>query len=166
MQLNGLLLTLPKEIKLLIGSFLIVLSIGFFTGLMFVSETSSVNPKGIEEQYLGNEDDAEAMVMKFKKSEKEMLSIVHSHVLSMSLIFFLLGGILSLTKLNKKLKLFLMIEPFFSVILTFGGIYLLWQGLLWMKYIVLFSGSLMTVTFALSVSIIHLQLFKKQKAPN
>ena len=116
MQLNGLLLTLPKEIKLLIGSFLIVLSIGFFTGLMFVSETSSVNPKGIEEQYLGNEDDAEAMVMKFKKSEKEMLSIVHSHVLSMSLIFFLLGGILSLTKLNKKLKLFLMIEPFFSVI--------------------------------------------------
>lgn len=166
MQLNGLLLTLPKEIKLLIGSFLIVLSIGFFSGLMFVSETSSANAKGIEEQYLGNEDDEDAMVMKFKKSEKEMLSIVHSHVLSMSLIFFLLGAILSVTALNKKLKLFLMIEPFLSIILTFGGIYLLWKGILWMKYIVMVSGTLMTLTYTISIAVIFYQLFKKEKNIN
>ena len=166
MQLNGLILTLPKEIKLLIGTFIIVLGIGFYTGLLFVSETSSVYPNGIEEQYLGNETDEEATIMKFKKSKKEMLSIVHSHMLSMSIIFFLLGLILSITKLNKKAKLFLMIEPFFSIILTFGGLYFLWKGMLWMKFVVMFSGTLMALTFTLSMAIILFQLFQKQKGAN
>ncbi len=163
MQLNGLIYNFPKEIKLLIGAFIIVLSIGFYTGLLFVNETSSVSPTGIVENYMGNEDVEDAEVMKFKKPEKEMLSIVHSHILSMSLIFFLVGLILSITKLNKRLKLFLMIEPFFSVVFTFGGIYLLWKGMLWMKYAVMFSGILMTLSFTSSVFIILLQLFKSKK---
>jgi len=161
MKLNGLILGFPNEIKLLIGVFIIVLSIGFYSGLLFVEETSSVKPDGIEEQYLGNENDEDAAVMKFKKSDQEMLSLVHSHVLSMSVIFFLVGIILSMTKLNKKFKLFLMIEPFISVILTFGGIYLLWKGILWMKYIIMFSGSLMVFTYSVSLIIILSQLFRK-----
>ncbi len=162
MQLNGLLHTFSNEIKLLIGAFLIVLSIGFFTGLLFVGETSSANPNGIEEQYLGNESNEDAEIMKFKKSDQEMLSLVHSHVISMSMIFFLVGLILSTTRLNKSLKMFLMIEPFASVLLTFGGIYLLWKGMLWMKYIVMFSGTLMTLSYTVSIFIILMQLFKKK----
>lgn len=163
MQLNGLLHTFPKEIKLLIGAFIIVLSIGFFTGLLFVGETSSANPNGIEEQYLGNESDEDAEIMKFKKSDQEMLTLVHNHILSMSIIFFLVGIILSTSKLNKKLKLFLMIEPFASVLLTFGGIYLLWNGLLWMKYIIMLSGTLMTLTYSVSVFIILVQILKPKR---
>lgn len=162
MQPNGLIYTFSKELKLLIGTFLMVLSIGFFTGLLFVDETSSINPNGIEEQYLGNETDEHAEVMKFKKSDQEMLTLVHNHILSMSIIFFLLGLVLSTTQLNKKLKLFLMIEPFVSVILTFGGLYLLWKGILWMTYIVMFSGILMTLTYTLSVLIIFVQLLKNK----
>lgn len=161
MQLNGLILTLPKEIKLLIGAFIIVLSIGFYTGLLFVGETSSANPNGIEEQYLGNEYDEDAEVMRFKKSDQEMLTLVHNHILSMSIIFFLVGIIVSITKLNKKLKLFLIVEPFVSVVLTFGGLYLLWSGMLWMKYIVMFSGILMTLTFSASVVVILKQVFQR-----
>ncbi len=163
MQLNGLILTLPKEIKILIAAFVIVLSIGFYTGLLFVGETSSANPNGIEEQYLGNEDDENAEVMRFKKSDKEMLTLVHNHILSMSIIFFLLGILVSITKLSKKLKLFLMIEPFVSVVLTFGGLFLLWKGMLWMKYIVMLSGVLMVLTFTVSVIIVIKQLFQKVK---
>ncbi len=162
MQLNGLIVTLPKEIKLLIGAFVIVLSIGFYTGLLFVGETSSANPNGIEEQYLGNEDDENADIMRFKKSPQEMLTLVHNHILSMSIIFFLVGGLLSITKLNKKLKLFLIVEPFVSVVLTFGGLYLLWTGMLWMKYIVMLSGILMTFTFMTSTFIVLKQLFQKR----
>lgn len=161
MQLNGLIVTLPKEIKLLIGTFLIVLSIGFYTGLLFVEETSSTSPNGIEEQYLGNEDDEDAKVMHFKKSDQEMLTLVHNHILSMSIIFFLLGLLVAITKLHRKLKLFLIVEPFVSVILTFGGLYLLWKGILWMKYVVMFSGILMTLTFTLSVIIILKQTLQK-----
>lgn len=158
MQLNGLIYSFPKELKLLIGAFIIVLSIGFFTGLLFVGKTSSANPNGIEQQYLGNELDEDAEVMKFKKSDQEMLTLVHNHVLSMSIIFFLVGAILSVTGLNKKLKLFLMIEPFASVLVTFGGIFLLWKGILWMKYLVMFSGTLLALTYATSIFIIFIQL--------
>ena len=163
MQLNGHISQLPKEVKLLVGSFIIVLSIGFYLGLLFVSETSSTTASGIEQNYLGNENDEDAQVMKFKKSEREMLSIVHSHILSMALIFFLVGLLVSITKLPIPIKLFLMIEPFFSVLLTFGGIYFLWKGMYFMKYIVMFSGILMTLTFTASISIIVVQLIKSVK---
>ena len=162
MKLNGLIETFPKELKLLIATFIIVLSVGFYTGLLFVGETSSANPDGIEEQYLGNEDDVEARVMKFKKNEQQMLTLVHGHILSMSIIFFLTGLILVTTRLNLKLKLFLIIEPFASVILTFGGLYFLWKGILWIKYIVMFSGVLMTVCYSMAVIIILKQLFKSR----
>ena len=162
MDLNGLLVTFPKEIRFLIAGFLVVLSIGFYTGLLFVNETSSTIPNGIEENYLGNEDVEDAEIMKFKKSPREMLTIVHSHILSMSLIFFLLGLILSVTQLNINLKLFLMLEPYASVLLTFGGIYFLWKGMSWLKYFVMFSGILMTLSFTVSTIIIFSQLFKKR----
>lgn len=160
MQISGSIHSFPKEIKWLIFSFLIVLSIGFFLGLSFVSETTNANPEGIETQYLGNENIEDAPVMKFKKSEREILTLVHNHMLSLSVIFFLLAIIVSTTSINKKFKLFLMLEPFASIILTFGGIYILWTGVLWFKYIIMLSGILMTFTFATSVFIILKQLFQ------
>ncbi|MFD2432291.1 hypothetical protein ACFSO9_01310 [Mesonia maritima] len=93
MNLEGKLHTFPKALKLLIGTFLIVLSVGYFTGLTFVGETTSNSAKGIQENYLGNENDENAEVMKFKKSEREMLTIVHTHILSMSVIFFFSGRV-------------------------------------------------------------------------
>ncbi len=161
MNYNGLILTFPKEIKVFIIAFIVVLSIGYFTGLLFVGQTSSTTPHGIEENYLGNENDDGAEVMKFKKSEREMITIIHTHILSMSFIFFLLGGILLLTKLPKKLKIFLAVEPFVSIILTFGGIYFMWNGVSWMKYIVMISGIFMTTVYIASASIILFQLLKK-----
>ena len=160
MQLNGLIYSLPKEIKVLIGAFIIVLSIGFYTGLLFVGETSTANPNGIEEQFLGNEDQPDAIEMKFQKSEKEMLTLIHNHVLSMSIIFFLVGLLISITKLNNKAKLVLIVEPFVSVILTFGGMYFLWKGLIWAKYIIMISGFAMTLSFTTAVGIIGYQLIK------
>lgn len=162
MEFNGIIQTFPSGIKMFIAAFVLVLSIGFYTGLLFVNETSSSSPAGIEENYLGNEEDEDSPVMKFKKSEREMLTIVHTHILSMSLIFFLLGVLVWLTRLPKKLKLFLTVEPFLSVILTFGGIYFLWKEVLWMKYVVIFSGILMTITFTLSALLVLFQLFKKK----
>ncbi len=166
MHYNGLLLRFPKEIKIFIGTFVVVLSVGFYTGLLFVNETSSTVPSGIEENYLGNEVDEEAAIMKFRKSEREMLTIVHTHILSMSFIFFLLGILVWMAKLPKNLKLFLTIEPFLSIILTFGGIYLLWTGILWMKYIVVFSGILMTMSFMVSSLLVLYQLALKSARPD
>tara|TARA_R110002074_G_scaffold348282_1_gene518712 strand:+ start:39885 stop:40397 length:513 start_codon:yes stop_codon:yes gene_type:complete len=165
MNINGLLSKFPKPIRVFIGAFVIILSVGYYTGLLFVSETSTASVDGIEENYLGNESDENADVMKFKKSERQLLTIIHTHILSMSFIFFLLGILVWLTNLPVKLKLFLTVEPFLSVLLTFGGIYLLWTGVLWFKYIVIVSGALMTATFTASALIVLYQLtFPNQNA--
>lgn len=161
MNYNGLLINLPTGIKWFIGSFVLVLSIGFYTGLLFVSQTSTNSSTGLVENYLGNEDDEEADIMKFKKGDREMLTIIHTHILSMSLIFFLLGFLVWVTRLPYKLKMFLTIEPLISVVLTFGGIYLMWSGMLWMKYVVILSGLLMTITFSISAILVLYQLFLK-----
>ena len=161
MQLHGRIHYFSKEVKIFIASFIVVLSIGFYTGLLFVNQTEQMAPAGIEENYLGNEDIEAAAVMKFKKGKREMLTIVHTHILSMSFIFFLLGGILATTSINKKLKSFLMIEPFVSVLLTFGGIYFLWSGVLWFKYIIMISGIVMTLSFTVGALLVMQQLFKK-----
>ena len=161
MQFHGLIHTFPKYIKIFIAAFVIVLSVGYFTGLMFVNQTDSSNPSGLEKNYLGNEDNEDAEVMIFKKGDREMLTILHTHVLSISFIFFLLGGLVSITSLPTKLKSFLMIEPFISIILTFGGIYFLWKDVSWMKYIVMISGILMTIVFIISAGAVLLQLSKK-----
>jgi hypothetical protein len=150
MQFHGLLPNLPNNIKLLITAFVITLSIGFFVGINFVKATSSFNTDGIETNYLGNENDLDSETMQFKKSDKQILTLIHNHILSMSIIFLLLGALLSLTSLNKKVKTILMIEPFLSIILTFGGIYLLWNGVLWFKYIVMISGMAMVLSFFFS----------------
>lgn len=161
MQFNGLIQTFPKHIKIFIAAFVIVLSIGYFTGLLFVNQTNSTNPSGMEVNYLGNEEIEDVEVMVFKKGEREMLTVLHTHILSISFIFFLLGGLVAITSLPTKLKLFLMVEPFISIILTFGGIYFLWKGITWLKYIVMISGSLMTVVFVISVTAVLFQLTKK-----
>ncbi len=161
MELHGKIHQLPKPAKLLVGFFVLTLSFGYFTGLRFVNENTGNTTKGIEEHYLGNEDNEEADVMRFKKSEKEIITTVHNHVTSMSLIFLALGSILLITSVNPRLKKFLIVEPFVSIVLTFGGIWLMWSGVLWFKYIIICSGILLTLTFTTSVILIVSQLFKK-----
>jgi len=163
MQIHGLIHQFLKEIKSLILVFIIVLSVGFYGGLSFVNNTTSMNSSEIESHYLGNENDEAAEVMKFKKSEGEILTVVHNHILSLSVIFFMLSLILATTSINKKFKYFLMIEPFLSIILTFGGIYLLWSGITWFKYVVIFSGILMTFSFVSATIAIGYQILFSKK---
>jgi hypothetical protein len=161
MVLKGLIYQFPKEIKLLIVAFICTLSIGFYSGISFVKTTTNANPNGIEQRYLGNEDDENATKMMFKKSEGEIMTTVHSHILSLSVIFFMVSLLLSTTDISQKLKLFLMIEPFFSLIFTFGGIYLLWKDIHFMKYVIMISGFFMTATYTASIFIILKQILKK-----
>jgi len=123
---------------------LITLSVVYFTGLNFVRQTDSVTPTGVIENYNGNEVNSASEAMKFKKGKREMLTIIRTHILSLSFIFFMLGILVWGTDQSTNLKLFLTIEPFMSVLLTFGSIYMLWLGyFLWNHNdIELFSGCL------------------------
>ena len=157
----GYIASFPKELKVLTGFFLITLSIGFYLGLGFVNETTENKSQGIIENYNGNENDVEAETMKFKKSEHEMYNILHTHFLSLSVIFFILGVLTCGTSINSALRKFLMIEPLVSVMLTFGGIYFVWLGFEWMSYIVMLSGILMTVSYTLAVVLVFRELLRR-----
>ena len=100
MQISGILKSLPLHLKYLVTAFLLVLSIGYFTGIRFVDHTTAQTPVGIQENYLGNESDEDATEMKFKKTKQEMLNIVHTHILSMALIFLLTGVLVAMTNLK------------------------------------------------------------------
>ena len=100
----------PMPLKMLISVFLVVLSVGYFSALFFVNETTSSNATGIIENYNGNENNEEAEEMKFKKSKHEMLNIIHTHILSMSVIFFILALLVYTCNIHPTLKTFLMVK--------------------------------------------------------
>ena len=141
----------PRKIQVSITIFLVVLSAGYFTGILYVDNTTSLTPSGIVENYNGNEADLDADIMKFKKSEKEIISIIHSHVITLSVVFFVLALLVYFSDLKDSYKTFLMTEPMISLLATFGGIYLIWAGLDWMTYVVIASGTLMHLSFLASV---------------
>lgn len=152
---------LPRPAKILIFCFLTTLSFGFYIGLVFVDENTGATLNGLKEHYLGNETDQDAEIMKFKKSKKEIISLVHTHVLSMSIIFFLTGGLLLFTNLPPIIKGILIVEPFISIVVTFGGIWLLWSGYFWFKYIIIISGILMVTVFTINILVLFIHLIKQ-----
>lgn len=151
----------PGHVKKFIFFFLLALTFGYVTGFSFIYNTTHLNPQGLEENYNGNEDNDEAETMLFKKSEREILSLIHSHVISFALIFLATGVLLLSVPMNDQLKQFMLIEPFVSTILTFGGIWMLWKEMIWFKYIVMISGFFLTLTFFVSVFMIVRGLIKK-----
>ena len=90
MRFKGQLQNFSKEIKGLLLVYLFVTSIGFLSALQFVNlTTEGGQPKGIQENYLGNEEDEYAEELKFAKSEKQILNIVHSHMMAMGKLILL-----------------------------------------------------------------------------
>ena len=120
--------SLPRELKNLVVPFIIVLSIGYFVSILLVDHTSSLS-NGIEENYLGNESQETQAIYKFKKSKYQIYNLIHSHIISMSIIFFITGYLL-ITDLNYYFKMFLIIEPFVSILMTLvESIYFEWGNM-------------------------------------
>ena len=163
MHLKGKLVDASREIKTLIVIYLVITSIGFLSALQFVDLTTSGTPKGIQENYLGNEEDLEATDMKFMMSERQILNIVHAHMLSMGMLFLILALLVATTPIGGLLRKTLLFEPLVSVFLTFGGIYWLWKGILWMRYVVMISGVLMTLSYIVSLVILLYWLFNRKR---
>ena len=153
---------LPKLLKRSISVFLIVLIFGYFSGLDLLKHTTSFNAQGVEQNVLGNEFDENASELHFKMSERELQGIIHSHVIPLSMLFLILSILLFFTSLPPFVKSFLMIEPNVSLMLTFGGLWLLWLGYSEVKYLIMISGVLMHLSIAVIVVLLLKELlFKK-----
>jgi len=137
-------------LRLFLTSFIAVISIGYFIGLFFVDHATSFSSQGIREQFLGSADLETIQEMKYAKSVNEMYVFLHNHILSLSLVFFALGGIFYFSSLvSDGVKKFLIVEPFIAVVTTFLGIALIRFVSPLFSWLVLVSGASLFICYCL-----------------
>ena len=155
---------LPRAIKLLLMLTVLNLTIGVGIGLYYVSNTTHLSPKGTAEQFRGSDiDNSFDIPEKFPKPISELLSTTHNHTISMTFIFFIMGGIFYFSSIITGFwKTFFIAEPFFSILATFGGIWLIRFIHPSFAYLVMVSGVLMYLSFFLMAGTIIYELSIKK----
>ena len=117
---------LDKTAKYFLSLFLITLGIGITTGLYYVYLTTDSTPTGTIERYNGSESVENEIPEEFPKPLENMILTTHNHVNSFAMISFLIGFIFYFNSIIiGKLKLFLMIEPFLSTLITFSSLWMM-----------------------------------------
>ena len=180
---------LDKNLRMLLAAYTIVLGIGVLTGLIYVYLTTSMTPSGTIEQYKGTspeqsveqfegsididddfefeedfEEDFEFEEDKIAKSFLDLISHVHQHIIIFSFIFLSMGLIfMNNSIIRGRLKLFLIIEPFISIILTFGGFFILRYLAPGFVYVIIISSTLMYVCFYIMMAVSLYDLTIKNK---
>lgn len=154
---------LPKSLRISLSVFLLTLSFGYFSGLDLLKHTTDYKAEGIQENVLGNKFDEEAEELHFKMSERELQGIIHSHVITISMLFALLSFMVYFTSLPLYFKSLLMIEPNVSLVVTFGGLWLMWLGHTWIKYVIMISGILMHLSMIMLIVTLLWQLLIKKE---
>ena len=155
---------LPKAIKLLLMLTVLNLTAGVSIGLYYVSNTTHLSPEGTAEQFRGSSIDNNFDIPeKFPKPISELLTTTHNHIISMTFIFFIMGGIFFFNSIITGFwKSFFIAEPFFSILATFGGIWLIRFIHSSFSYLVMVSGVLMYLSFFIMAGTIIYELSSKK----
>lgn len=135
----------PQPIKKLVFTFALVSFLGVVVGGVMIEVTTHLTPQGVVEQYKGKAKSElqPTEEIKFPKPLKDMLITTHNHILGLSSLFLIMGLLYLATGRGSWLHIFISVEPLISLILTFGGLWIvryLWSPFV---YIVILSGALM-----------------------
>jgi hypothetical protein len=105
----------------------VVQLVGYTTSLVFVWHTTRLVPSSVDARYRGAAVDSLASgAMQFPKSFGEMLTITHTHLLGMAVIFVLTGiGIALCTRPSERWRRFLIAEPFCALLVSFSAMWLM-----------------------------------------
>ena len=164
-SLNNILLhQLPVKLKLLLLLTVVNLTVGVGIGLYYVANTTELTPAGTAEHFSGSEIDAEFDIPeKYPKPVSELLITTHNHILSLTLIFLVIGGIFYFNStITGGLKNFLIAEPFISILTTFGGIWLIRFVHSAFVYLVIPSGILMYTCYFIMAGVLFYELRLKK----
>ena len=117
---------LSSDLKTTISAFLIILCLGISTGLIYINFTTNMSPDGTIEQYKGSSVSKYDIPEKFPKEFENMILTTHEHIIAFSIISIILCIIFNFNSIIiGKLKLFLMIEPYLSIFITFTSMWLM-----------------------------------------
>jgi hypothetical protein len=126
--MNIRLYQLDNNIKHFLIAFLIALSTGVAVGLIYLNYTTNYSPEDAVTRFRGSEEvnsaDEFDIPESYAKPVSEILMTTHNHIISFSFIFILLGSIFYFNSIIKGFwKMFFMIEPMISTIVSFGSIW-------------------------------------------
>lgn len=86
--------------------------------------------------------------LQYQKTLPEMLNLVHTHVLIMSVIFGVSGLITMMTRVFPPgFRKFIIVEPFVGILVTFAGLWLTRYAHPHFSWLVALSGALMAFAF-------------------
>jgi hypothetical protein len=126
----------------------IVQLVGYTTSLLFVHHTTGMTPGGVAARYRGADDTATDTAMQFPKSFAEMLTITHTHLLSMAVIFLISGLALALcTRPGERWRRLLIAEPFVALLVSFSAMWLMRYVDPRFSWLLALSSGIMAVTF-------------------
>ena len=118
--------SMPAPLRTLARWVTIVQLVGYTTSLVFVWHTTRLVPPGVESRYRGADPEASQGAMQFPKSFGEMLTITHTHLLSMVLIFVITGiGVALCERVGERWKRWLISEPFVALLVSFSAMWLM-----------------------------------------
>jgi hypothetical protein len=149
----------PKGLRTLASWLTIVQLVGYTTSLVFVWWTTRLVPSGIDAHYRGSDPAAAEGTMQFAKSFGEMLTITHTHLLSMAVIFAVTGaGVALCGSVSERWRRILIAEPFVALLVSFGSMWLMRYADPRFAWLLEASSLLMAVTFYLQSALILREL--------
>jgi hypothetical protein len=155
----------PRTLRLLALWLTIVQAVGYTTSLLFVHHTTGLTPTGVAERYRGSNSTATDAAMQFPKSYAEMLTVTHTHLLSMAAIFVFSGVALALCRRpSERWRVILVVEPFVALLVSFTAMWLMRYLDPRFSWLLTLSSSLMAVTFYLQTFFILRELAGRRVA--
>lgn len=166
--MNIQLFNLDKTLKLFLAAYIILILAGMVSGLAYLYTTTDYTPKGTMERINGSEinveDDFE-IPEKYPKPASELFVTIHNHLLGFAAFLLPLGFIFYFNVTIKGfLKAFIMIEPMFGAIITFGSMWLIRFVHPYFAYLTIISSLLIYACFFTMAAVcLYELLIKKDK---
>lgn len=162
--MNFILSSLDKSLKLFLAVYIFVITIGVSIGLTFIKHTTSMTPRGAIERFNGSENKNSDfdILENYPKPLSEMLITTHNHIFGMAFIFLSIGIIFYFNSIIKNhWKIFLMVEPLISLVISFGSIWLMRYVDEKFVYVTVVSAALMYLSFYTMAFVSFFELIKK-----
>ena len=150
----------PRAVRTLARWITIVQLVGYTTSLVFVWHTTRLVPSGVATRYRGvGVDSLDSGAMQFPKSLGEMLTITHTHLLGMAVIFVITGlGIALCARVSERWRRFLIAEPFCALLVSFSAMWLMRYVNGHFAWLLEASSAILAITFYIQCFLILREL--------
>lgn len=154
----------PEQLKKLILAVLFSLTVGVCIGLGFLYYTTYYSPSGVIERYNGSQaSDEFGIVENYPKPIAEIFITTHNHVIAFTLIFSVVAIIFYFSSvLNSFWKTFFLIEPFISIVISFGSLWLMRFVNPDFVYLMVVSSSIIYLSYFIMLTLIVYEIIYKK----